>query len=513
MIPTPSRRQLLATGLAGGAAALAGSALGAQPGAVPLPPVSDPADDAARLAFADGLVGGGRKTVRRSLTIRGAGIDYDTILGAIALPDDSDRPGATFVYTAYVRAGISRSGRPVTFAWGGGPSGPSTSFHFSSLGPRLRTEGADARFVDNPLSLLDRSDLVMVDPVGTGWSMPAAGRDYGDFYSVVKDARAVTRFIRSWLDETGRQSAPLYLIGRSYGTVRMPSVVHYLREANVRVKGAIAVAPAMDGNAFWESSGNMASFYLMLPNYCAIAWYHDRQARRAATVQAALQEGIEFALGDYLVALLNWPTLDAGRREAVLDRLHALTGIGRQVWAERRLRLNGRLFVSEFLRDRNRVLQWSDGRVARPAPAAPAAPPAPPQESFINAYVRDELGVAGAPPYRGLAPGLAGAQRTWPVDRRGLYELGAFKVSCLPNFLDDVAEAMIADPEMRFQHHAGIYDLQSTSFPGDWSVANMNLPDALRRNVETFDYESGHPIYDSAPQLERFMRNLAGLYA
>jgi hypothetical protein len=257
----------------------------------------------------------------------------------------------------------------------------------------------------------------------------------------------------------------------------------------------------------------MASFYLMLPNYVAIAWYHDRQARRAPTAMAALREGAEFALSDYLTALIGWHDLAPDRRRQVLDRLHALTGIRQDVWARHRLRLNGRLFATEFLRDENKLLRSSDARVSR---AADAAPPTLQQllqgDSFVNAYFRDELGVAGAPAYRGFAPGLADAQRTWTVDRRGLYELGAFKVNCLPNFLDDLAEAMTADPGMRLQQHNGIYDLQSTSFPGDWSVANMNIPDALRANVQMFDYESGHTVYDSPAQLARFMENVAGLY-
>ena len=128
----------------------------------------------------------------------------------------------------------------------------------------------------------------------------------------------------------------------------------------------------------------------------------------------------------------------------------------------------------------------------------------------MDAYFRDELAVRGAPTYRQWAAGLE--QRTWPVDRRGVYELGHFKVTALPNFLDDFADAMQANPDMRIQQHSGIFDLQSSSFPADWSLRNMNIPDSLRRNVEMFDYAAGHVVYDSAENLERFLGNVAAFY-
>lgn len=519
----PSRSRMM-IGSAASAALLPASA---QPQAVahrPAPggPLTDPADDAARLKFATSLLGTGQRVVRRRITIRGVSMDYDTTVGAIELKDDKGEPSAIFVFTAYTRPDAGDPGRrPVTFAWGGGPSGPSTSFHFGVLGPRMSTEGPDATLADNPDSILDRTDLVMVDPVGTGWSVPAGAYQLWDFYSVAKDGASVAQFIRCYLQETGRPHAPIYLTGRSYGTLRLPTVVHFLRLSDTPVTGVFPVAAAMDGNAFWEGSGNMTAFYLMLPNYAAVAWYHKRQARPAATVEEAVKEAGEFALNDYLTTLMAWPHVAPTKRKSTLDRLHALTGISQDVWMKHRLRINGGLFAREFLRDQGMVVRASDGRIAVPVQGSdrPAGPPSP-GESIMNIYARTELGLEGTPPYRGLAPGIyneaitAAGPHPWDMtDHRAFHDVDGFLVPCYPNYLDDLAEAMQANPTMRIQQHSGMYDLTCSSFPANWSVSNINVPDELRGNIQLFDYASGHAVYGDAPtERTRFIRNVAAFY-
>lgn len=518
-----TRRKVLAGG------AMAGGALASQMLAAPAnaastskaPPVADQDDDKARLTFARSLLGPGRKTLRRRLRIRGTNVDYDTTLGAIELRDEAGTVSAIFVYTAYTRVGVPTTDRPISFAWGGGPSAVSTSFHFGSLGPRRRIKAKDGSdlMVDNDASILDRSDLVLVDPVGTGWSMPAEGFYYDDFYSVAKDGASVAQFIQRYLEESRRNAAPIYLFGHSYGTVRLPNVIHYLGRSGILTAGAIPVASAIDGNAFWESSGNMAAFYLMVPNYAAIAWYHKRQANPLPTVREALQEGAEFALGEYISALMKWPDIPGDQKSRVLNRLYDLTGIRQSVWEKHRLRLNGRLFAGELLKEENKILESGDTRKVNPAPPKDSKSDnneviSLPVLDYVQNYFRDEMGILNAPSYRPAAPGIIGglAQREWPVDRRNIYELGAFKVSAFANFLDDIAEAMIANPKMRVQQHSPIYDLTSTSFPGDWSLRNMNIPDELHGNVEIHDYEEGHTIYNTPDGFKNFMDNVSKFY-
>jgi carboxypeptidase C (cathepsin A) len=164
----------------------------------PLVAQTDPTDDAARAGFAASLLGNGKRVTDHTVTIRGARVDYSATVGGIALQDSAKQPSAIVVFMAYTRRGITNANqRPVTFAWNGGPSGPSSGVHFGVLGPRIRTVDAQGQAVtpttlsDNPNSVLDRTDLVMVDPVGTGLSVPVGAYKLQYFYSIRKDAASV----------------------------------------------------------------------------------------------------------------------------------------------------------------------------------------------------------------------------------------------------------------------------------------------------------------------------------
>ncbi|MDO7835581.1 hypothetical protein Q4610_11055 [Sphingobium sp. HBC34] len=501
--------------------ALAGTARASDIPVADRPRITDPLDDAARDRFAASLCGEGQRRVYRSVTVRGERIDYELTLGAILLHDAQRQPRARFVYFAYRRRNAGSQPRPVTFAWGGGPSGPATSYHFGCLGPQLQVEGNDMAWRDNPESILDQSDLVFVDPVGTGWSVPAGRYTLGDFYSVAKDAGSVADFILAYLRETGRSTAPIYLTGRSYGTLRLPAVVATLQAKAVKVAGIFPVSAAMDGNAFWEGSGNMAAFYLMLPNYAAIAWHHKRQSQPAATVDAAVAEAAEFALGDYISALMRWPDLPASQRSAVLDRLHDLTGISQDVWARYRLRINGNAFAQEFLKPQGKLLNSGDGRRSRPVrqDAPGVSTLAPPTLSVTDHYARQMFGLTNAPGYRGLAPGVytddwKPGPLGWDMtDHRAFHDAGGLLVPCYPNYLDDIAAALSFNPMMRVQQHNGHYDLQCSSFPGMWSLARMNIPAEAAGNVKAYSYASGHGLYDSDATRSAFLENVRTIFA
>ena len=488
-------------------------------------PITDPSEDALRAAFAASLLGEGKKTFRRKTVIRGVEIDYDATLGAVALEDEASEPSAVFVYTAYTRRGVEDRGkRPVTFAWGGGPSTSSSGVHFDVLGPRRLvkwgTGGEPPVFSDNPVSVLDRSDLVMVDPVGTGFSVAAGKHQLWDFYSVDTDAASVAQFIQRYLKETGREGAPIYLLGRSYGTIRLPVVVHHLQKSNTAVRGAVFVSSALDGNTLWNTPGHIAPLYLTFPNFAAIAWYHHRQPRQAPNLETAIREARQFALNDLLVALVGWPDISPALREKVLDACYQFTGIRQDVWAGLDLRMSKSQFVKELLRDQNQVIRPGDARkIAAPAPAA-AASPAVPGESFVNVYVREELGIAGAPSYRSMAPGVYNEAMDGPgphlwdtTDHRAFVDSGGYLMPCFVNYLQDMAEAMKVNPRLRIQQHSGIYDLLCSSFPADWAMDRIDVPDELRGNIQTFDYASGHAVYLDAPEeFARFTANLAAFY-
>jgi len=474
--------------------------------------------DSARVRFATSLLGEGRRVTQHAVAIRGTRVEYNATVGGVALRDTANRTSAIFVYTAYTRRGsqdVAR--RPITFAWNGGPSAASTGLHFSVLGPRRRAVDSEGRtttpptFVDNPHSIIDRTDLVMVDPVGTGFSVPVGSARLTDFYSLKKDAASVAQFIKRYLEEGGRLESPLYIIGQSYGTVRNPLVVNFLQSSGVPVTGVVFVSSALDGNTIWEASGHLEPYFFYLPTYAAIAWHHDRLPQQPKNLPSLIKEVEQFALTEFVTALLAWPNVMTAERTRVLGKLHRYTGLSTEYWEKSALRVGTVDFARELLRDQGRVLTISDGRQSAPL-AQPGARGGGPGgdlgEGPMMIYLRNELGVMESPDYRGSAPG-AGA---WDWFDHGL-RTRAPVIPGYQNFLDDLATAMKANPNLRVQQHSGLYDLQCAAFPANWAMERMSIPDQLRHNVQMFNYEAGHAMYNNAPsEFLKFSANLASFY-
>lgn len=486
--------------------------------AAPAVAQSDSAADGARVRFAERLLGSGRRVTQHAVTIRGTPVAYDAVVGGVTLRDAASRPNAIFVYTAYLRrGGQDATQRPITFVWNGGPGASSETLHLGVIGPRRRAVDTTGRAIvpaamaDNPQSLLDRTDLVMVDPVGTGFSVPVGDAKLADFYSIEKDAASVAQFIERWLDENGRTASPVYILGESYGTVRNAVVANVLQSRGVMLSGIVFISSALDGNTIWEASGHLEPYYFYLPAYAAIAWHHHRLPQQPKDLRPFLREVEQFALGEFVSTLLAWPNVAPATRERVLDKLHRYTGLSKEFWEKSELRVGTVDFARELLRDQGRVLTINDGRrsspVSRPGGGARGAREAAGDTPMMT-YLRDELRVADAPSYRASAPGAS----DWYWFDHGL-RTRAPRVPGYQNFLDDVAAAMKANPRLRVQQHSGLYDLQCAAFPADWAMARMNIPPELRRNVQMFDYESGHAVYDNAPsEFLKFTANLAAFY-
>lgn len=491
----------------------------------PARPVTDPVEDERRLRFARSLMGWGRRSTSGTINIRGASVDYDTVVGGIGLKGAAtSEPGAIFVYTAYLRRDKSNArSRPITFVWNGGPGAPSSYLNFSVIGPRQTTLDAEGRPVklaslrDNPLSLLDRSDLVLVDPVGTGFSVAAGGNKLWDFYTVEKDGRSVADFIELYLKENDRGDSPLYLLGESYGTIRVPVVISHLQERDIPVAGGILVSSAADGNAMWSSPGHLAPYYLKFPNYAAVAWFHNRLPGRRPALQTIYQEAANFALNEFMTALVAWPDLERQRRTQVLARAEQLTGISQRVWAGCGLRLGVAEFTRELLGRTDVRLLSTDARQTVPVNST-WADEVEVGPTFVDRYYAEELSIAGAPEYRTMAPGLyAGAApgpHPWDMtDHLGFSNAEGLLVPAFPNYLVDVGAALKKDRRLRIQQHSGLYDLTCASFQANWSLQRTNVPEELRGNFEMLDYESGHAVYMNAPsEFKKFADNLAAFY-
>ena len=307
--------------------------------------------------------------------------------------------------------------RPVTFSFNGGPGSSSVWLHLGAWGPR-RVEMGDAgslssppwELVDNEATLLDRSDLVFIDPVTTGYSRAADGVDHHDFHGLERDGRAVAEFIRLWTTRNNRWGSPKFIAGESYGTTRAAWLADELqRRHGMFLDGVILVSSVLDFGTIRFNRNNMLPDVLYLPTYAATGWYHGKVDRTTyPTLQSVVDAAETFAVERYLPALMAGTTLSPDARAEVIQGLSGLTGLDPEFVDRWDLRLWGGPVQKELLRDRRETVGRLDsrfrGRDARPAGERPEYDPSMeairgPYTATLNDYVRRELGFESDLPY------------------------------------------------------------------------------------------------------------------
>jgi carboxypeptidase C (cathepsin A) len=351
-----------------------------------------------------------------SLETPGGKLAYTATAGTLSLFDQSGERSAAIYYTAYVAKNGGGANRPITFAFNGGPGAASAYLNLGLVGPRILdfvgNDPAAARLQDNPHSWLAFTDLVLIDPIGTGWSRPAKADGGNAFYGVRQDGQALAKAIALYLAKTGRSDAPKYLLGESYGGFRAAKVAQALqREQGITVSGAIMVSPLIEGGLIFGGSRFALGAALQLPSLAA-----TELERKGAFSKEALAEAERFALTDYLATLAGpRPTGDAARNFYV--RVAQLTGLPEETVTKSR----------GFIRDAYvKQLRSTEGKIVSRYDATFAVPdPFPEQETArgpdplldgltrayggaFAAYARDELGFKSEMTYILLASDISG---------------------------------------------------------------------------------------------------------
>jgi len=451
----------------------------------------------------------------------GQRIRYTATAGTLIMRGEEDKPVAEFGYTAYVRAGGDPATRPIVFAWNGGPGSASMWLHMGVLGPQrtvvedLEVNGKGPfRRVANEFSILDVADLVMVDPVGTGYSRPVGEAEGKDFWGVDNDIRSVSDFIARYLTDNGRWASPKFILGESYGGMRGGGVAYdLLTRHNIGLNGVVLVSPYMDvAGGGGVGVANLAIGYAMaLSTYAATAWFHDALADKPAELLPFLEEVDAFAVDQYLPVLVKGQRAGAGERQAVAERLGAYTGTTADYWLDADLRVTEGQFVQELLRDRDQLAGRIDSRFASFTTNALAEHmPFDPYMSSVgpgfvatfNDYYRRELGVEMDRPY--VVSG--GLWQEWDASHQ---QPGTEFRSPVADTGIDLAHAIIRNPDMKVLVQQGYYDLATPYRATEYFIDQMPLPDALRGNVEIRYYEAGHMMYVHPPSLAAFKEDLA----
>ena len=463
------------------------------------------------------------KSARTSGQVRidGQVVRYTATVGWLIMKDDDGKPVARFGYTAYTRDGVGDlARRPVTFAYNGGPGSSSIWLHMGILGPR-RVVVNDAGYappppsqrVENEFSVLDVTDLVMVDPVGTGFSRPLGEAKGADFWGVDQDIKSVGAFIKRYVTENGRWASPKYILGESYGGMRSAGLANHLQSVHgMNLNGVIVVSPFLSAASGVDGIEVDLPHALYLPTLAATAWYHGLIPNKPASLEAFMDEVERFAYEEYLPALNKGYVITPEEKRAVATKLAGYTGTSADYWDKADLRVSHQQFLQELQRDRRIIAGRIDSRFLGPSqnplaetmdydPFFPAVGPAY-TAAFLD-YLHGELKFGRDEEYRVSAFDV---KWDWKHKQPGAREW----ITPSPNTVPDLAAAMTMNPGLHVLVMQGWYDLATPYLATKHDIEHLDITPEARKRVQFEHYEAGHMMYLHGPSMRKFRDDLAG---
>lgn len=459
---------------------------------------------------------------RHEIRIGGQLVRYKATAGWLIMKNDEGKPIARFGYTAYVRDGIADPvRRPVLFGFNGGPGSSSIWLHMGILGPR-RVVVDDPNFapppptelVDNAYSVLDVTDIVMVDPVGTGYSKVLGDEKIENHWGVDQDIASVAKFIVEWVTVNARWRSPKFILGESYGGIRAPGLAYKLQTSHdMNINGVILVSPFMDFVAGGDGLGIDLAHALYLPGLAATAWYHDRIENRPASLTEFLSEVETFAMDEYMPAMMRGYVLPDDEKRAVAEKLGRYTGTSTDYWVRAGLRVSHERFLQELGRDGRVTTGRIDSRYEGPMlnplaermdydPFFPAIGPA--FTAGFKDYYRRELKVEVEDDY--VVSAEAWLKWDWKHAAPGAPAMFA---APYPNVLPDMAHAMKMNPGLHVLVQQGYYDLATPYFTSLYYMKHLDIPAEARERIRVEMYEAGHMMYLHGPSREKYREDLA----
>jgi carboxypeptidase C (cathepsin A) len=450
-----------------------------------------------------------------SAVIGGKRLNYTATTGRMPIKDATGNIEAEMFFVAYTLDGQNAAQRPLTFAFNGGPGSASVWLHMGALGPRrvvLQPQGfmpaSPYHLQDNQYSLLDKSDLVLVDAIATGWSRAENEETTKKFLGVQGDLDAFGEFIRLYITRYGRWASPLFLFGESYGTTRAAGLAGYLAERGISFNGIVLLSTAMDFQTLEFQKNNDLPYILIIPSYTMIAAYHHKlPADLMQDLAKTRQEVEQWASTTYAQALAKGDAISPQERQSVVDQMARYTGISKQIIDDADLRIDVAKFTHYLLIDQKLRVGRLDGRFTGPDPKGlmdtPFYDPAegalmPPFTSMFNNYVRNDLGYKTDMPYYVFAMG-EGLWRQW---QWGSADKG------FPDTATALREAMVKDPYLKVIVLEGYYDLATPYYAANYVIDHLNLPASFRKNISVATYDSGHMAYVNEQALAKMKQDV-----
>lgn len=446
-------------------------------------------------------------TSEHSIEAGGTTIPYTATAAETYLTNTQGEITAAIWSVAYTREDVrDKSTRPVTFIFNGGPGSASVWLHMGFFGPSVVKVDSSAKeddgaapykLVPNSKSLLDLTDLVFIDPVGTGYSRVLGKGKVEDFWGLNEDAESIAQFMRRWVTTHKRWFSPKFIAGESFGTTRAAAVANALEQGGqeMALNGLILISQALDYAGSTSIHDNITSYLTYLPSMAATAWYHGK-AGQGKTLESFLDEARLFTYEDYAPALYKGSKLTAGEQSEIAGKLAYFTGLDSPYILKSGLRVLIPRFQKRLLAEKGVAVGRLDGRfmgdeIDEVSESPDLGDPSDYQISSaytaaLNHHYASELGVVMDRPYLTSNDEISAKWR-WRTAPEGSY----WEPTPV-NVARKLAETMRRNTQMQVLVASGYYDLICPFFDAEITFSRNGI-DASR--VEMTYYEAGHMMY------------------
>jgi carboxypeptidase C (cathepsin A) len=462
-------------------------------------------------------------TTQQSVKINGVTIPLIAKAGTLQLRDENNNPIALFGFTSYTKEVAKDAvpvNRPIIFSYNGGPGSSSYWLHMGIMGPKrvvvndpTNTPAAPYKLVNNEYSFFDLADLVMIDPVGTGLSVPIGKAKFEDFWGVDQDIRSISLFIKQYLNENGRMNSPKYLLGESYGTFRNAGVMKKLLNDGIALNGVVMVSAVFDLRTLIFPPNDDLPYVMHFPTYAATAWYHNKITNKPGNLEAFLNDVRVFTEKEYVPALYKGDKLTIEEKNAIANKLSAFAGCSPDFWKRADLRVQASEYFAELLREEGKIVGRLDSRFTGGNqdllsqfgdydPQSTGISPAY-TAGFMH-YFYNDLKVNRKLYYMTSAGGREG----WRWDWKHAGNLRWNTQAAIHTGID-MAEAMTKDPNVKVLILNGYYDIATVFYGVEHTIDHLGLSPEIKKNIIMKYYEAGHMMYTHQPSLEKFRKDVA----